>query len=487
MIAGVEHIVRHARHRLAVALPAMLRQELGKQLGFLDRHRAHQDGLTAAVAVDDLFDDRLVLLFRGPIDLVVLVLAHHRPVGRDLRHIHLVDVEEFLRLGGRRPGHAGELVVEAEVVLDGDRGQGLVLGLDVDPVLGLDRLVQAFRQPPAVHHPPGEFVDQHDLAVAHDVVAIALIEHVGAQGLVDVVHHRDVGRVVESGRAVGQVAGRFQHLLDGLRSGLGEQGLLLLLVVLEGCGILDQLLHQQIHGPVEVRAVLGGSGDDQRRARLVDQDRVDLVDDPEVMAALDHLAGVIDQVVAQIVEAEFVVGAVGDVGGVGALALALREAIDDHPDVEAEETIDPAHPFGVARGQIVVDGDQVHALAGDGVEIGRQGGDQGLALARAHLGDSAFVQHHAADHLHVVMPLAQAPHRRLADHREGLVHHRFQGLPLGVAGPEFVGLGAQRVVGEGRDLRLQGVDRRHLAQHRADLAVVGRAEDFFQVEHERSG
>ena len=88
-------------------------------------------------------------------------------------------------------------------------------------------------------------------------------------------------------------------------------------------GSLISSLHQQVDGPVELRAVLGRAGDDQRRARLVDQDRVHLVDDREVVAALDHLAGVIDQVVAQVVEAELVVGAVGDVGVVGALALAL--------------------------------------------------------------------------------------------------------------------------------------------------------------------
>ena len=50
----------------------------------------------------------------------------------------------------------------------------------------------------------------------------------------------------------------------------------------------------------------------------------DFVDYREVVAALDHFAGVVDQVVAQVVEAELVVGAVGDVGLVGALALRLR-------------------------------------------------------------------------------------------------------------------------------------------------------------------
>ena len=42
-------------------------------------------------------------------------------------------------------------------------------------------------------------------------------------------------------------------------------------------------------------------------------------------------------VVAQIVEAVFVVGAVGDVAGVRGLALVVVEAVDDHADAHAEE------------------------------------------------------------------------------------------------------------------------------------------------------
>ncbi len=55
---------------------------------------------------------------RRTIDLVVLVLAADRHVGRDLDHVEAVDLGEFRRLGHRRAGHAGELRVQAEIVLD---------------------------------------------------------------------------------------------------------------------------------------------------------------------------------------------------------------------------------------------------------------------------------------------------------------------------------------------------------------------------------
>src|SRR3712207_9228993 len=65
-------------------------------------------------------------------------------------------------------------------------------------------------------------------------------------------------------------------------------------------------------------------------------------------------------VVAQVVEAELVVGAVGDVAGV--LLTAVRRALagEDHADREAEEAVHPTHPLGVALGPGVVDGDHVH-------------------------------------------------------------------------------------------------------------------------------
>ena len=79
----------------------------------------------------------------------------------------------------------------------------------------------------------------------------------------------------------------------------------------------------------------------------------------------------------------------------------------DDADGEAEEIVDLAHPLGVALGEVVVDGDDVHAAAGERVEIDRQRGDQRLAFAGLHLGDLAFVQDHAADQLHVEMALAE--------------------------------------------------------------------------------
>ncbi len=81
-------------------------------------------------------------------------------------------------------------------------------------------------------------------------------------------------------------------------------------------------------GEPAVRLARGGARDDERRAGLVDEDRVDLVDDREVVAALHHVGGLPRHVVAKVVEAELVVRAVGDVGRV--LLPALHGSLAGH-------------------------------------------------------------------------------------------------------------------------------------------------------------
>ena len=115
----------------------------------------------------------------------------------NFQHFEIVDVLELVGLGRRGAGHAGELLVHAEIILERDRGERLVLRLDRLMLLGLERLMQAFRIAPARHHAAGELVDDDDLAVAHDVVLVALEQLVRAQRLIDVVHDRDVLDVVE--------------------------------------------------------------------------------------------------------------------------------------------------------------------------------------------------------------------------------------------------------------------------------------------------
>src|ERR1700733_2678497 len=92
---------------------------------------------------------------------------------------------------------------------------------------------------------------------------------------------------------------------------------------------------------VDLVILVGGffarAGNNQRSARFVHQDGVDLVHDREVVAALGAILQPELHVVAQIVEAVFVVGAVSNVGVVVGATLLIVQVVHDDADRHAEE------------------------------------------------------------------------------------------------------------------------------------------------------
>ena len=212
-------------------------QELREVLRDLDGDRPDEHRLALLVALPDVVEHRVVLRFLGLEDVVVLVVARDLHVRRDLDDMQVVDLDELLLLGLRGTGHPGELLVEAEVVLERDRRERDVLLLDRHALLGLDRLVEAFRPAAAFHDPARELVDDLDLAFLDDVVDVALEERLRLQRLVQVVHVLHVAGVVEVLDP--------ERALDLVDRGLGRRDRLELLVVevvgARALGLVDAL------------------------------------------------------------------------------------------------------------------------------------------------------------------------------------------------------------------------------------------------------
>ncbi len=482
VLLGVEHLVRQL----------FLVQQVRQVFRGLDRRGADQHRLPALVAFADIADHGVVALLGRLEDLILEVLALGRLVGRDHDHFQAVDLLEFIGFGVGRAGHAGQLLVHPEVVLERDRRQRLVFLLDGDAFLGLDRLVQAVGPAAARHQAAGEFVDDDDLVVLHHVVLVAMEQAVRAQRGVQMVHQRDVLRRVQRFALADQAQLR-HDLLGLLVARFGQVDLVRLLVDVVVARLLDagavrllladlalEQLRDAVHALVQVGMVLRLARDDQRGARLVDQDRVDLVDDRIVQRPLHALTRVVDHVVAQVVEAEFVVGAVGDVAVVGRLLLVVRHLRQVDANRQPEEVVQPAHPLGIALRQVVVDRDHVHALAGQRVQVDRQRRGQGLALAGTHLRDLVVVQHHAADQLHVEMAHLHHAFAGLAADREGFGQQRLERFAAGVALAELFGHAAQLVVRQRFELRLQRVDPLDCPSILFDQPLVTAAEDFLE-------
>ena len=195
-------------------------------------------------------------------------------------------------------------------------------------------------------------------------------------------------------------------------------------------------------------------------------------------STLDQLAGVDGHVVPQVVEAELVVGAVGDIRLIGGLLGRTHDPVDDQAHGQAHEAVHLAHPLAVALCQVVVDGDDVDALSGQGVEVSGQGGYQGLAFTGLHFGDTALVKDDAADELDPVGAHAQHPPGRLPAGSKGLGQDIVQRLTVLETLLKFGGLGLQLLVCQGLVLLLQRFDLIHQRRDGLDFALGGGPEDF---------
>ncbi len=315
-------------------------------------------------------------------------------------------------------------------------------------------------------------------------------QHLRLERLLDVVQGRPVLGLIEIAAAQ-----QLLHFRDAL---FGEGGAAVLLVdgVIAGGVAFARLFaldlfaaHQLGDDAVDLVILVGGffarSGNDQRRARFVDQDGVHFVDDREVVAALDAILQAELHVVAQIVEAVLVVGAVGDVAGVALAALLVVQIVHDNADRHAQELVDPAHPLGVALGQIIVDGDDVHALPAQGVQVDGQRRDQRFSFTGSHFSDFAAVQDHSADQLHIEMPHVQDAPARFAADGEGFDQQVIERFAIGDALLEFDGFLGEFGVGKLLDRRLEIVNGGDDWTDPLNFAFVPGPEDFRQylVDH----
>ena len=147
-------------------------QQGREHFGFLHRRCAHQNRPAQLVDLGRFqghgppFGSLIFVHLVGPIG------AGSHPVGGHNRHFEFVGFLELHLLGFGRAGHARQAGIEQEEVLIGDAGQGLGFRLNRQGFLGFDRLVLAIAPAAPRHHPAGEFIHDHRIAFAHDVVDV---------------------------------------------------------------------------------------------------------------------------------------------------------------------------------------------------------------------------------------------------------------------------------------------------------------------------
>ena len=110
MEAGVEYLV----------FDTLRSQELTEEFGLFNRHGPDKNWLSLAGLFGDRLGDPLKFVVSVLVKRVFLIDPCNRDVGRNCDDIHLVDLMELGRLGRCRTGHAPQLWIHPEIILESD-------------------------------------------------------------------------------------------------------------------------------------------------------------------------------------------------------------------------------------------------------------------------------------------------------------------------------------------------------------------------------
>src|SRR3989338_5444586 len=95
-------------------------------------------------------------------------------VGGNHDYVESVDFQEFFRGSRRSAGHAGELFVKTEIVLESYGAGSAGLFLNLYPFLGLDGLMNTFAPAAARLQAAGKGINYYHLPVFNNVVLVPL-------------------------------------------------------------------------------------------------------------------------------------------------------------------------------------------------------------------------------------------------------------------------------------------------------------------------
>ena len=146
------------------------------------------------------------------------------------------------------------------------------------------------------------------------------------------------------------------------------------------------------------------TGDNQRSTGVVNQYRVDLIDDGIVVLTLYKVFRADSHVVTQVVETEFVVRTERDVCQVCLTArVGVRLMAVDTIHAQSVEHIKRSHPFGVTFGEVIIHGNHVYTVSGQCVEEYRESSHQCFTFTGCHFRNLTFVQNDTTEELYIVV------------------------------------------------------------------------------------
>src|SRR3989338_5373531 len=107
-----------------------------------------------------------------------MIQADDGAVGRNHNNIQPVNFQKFLSRSQGGTGHARELLVKSEIVLEGNRAGRTSFFFNFSPLFGLDGLMNPFRPASARLEPPGERIYNNNFSL-FNLIILALFQLLG--------------------------------------------------------------------------------------------------------------------------------------------------------------------------------------------------------------------------------------------------------------------------------------------------------------------
>ena len=304
----------------------------------IDIDGTHQHRLPLGMSLLHRVNNGVYLLRLSLVYRILQILTDHGTVGGNLDDIHAIDLAEFIFLRKCGTCHTAFLLEQIKEILEGDGCQCLGLPLYLHLFLCLDGLMQTIGISSAGHDTPCKLIHDQYLIILHHIILIAEHQIMCAKSQDDIVLDLQILRI----RIVLNVE-EFLHLLHALCGKVDHLILLVndevprLLLLHAHNGVqLGQILHilaplqlagQNITHFIERGGFTALTGNDQRGPGLIDQHGVDLVDDGIVQTAEHQLLLINHHIISQIIEAQFIIGHIGNVAIIGLLPLLLRHGV----------------------------------------------------------------------------------------------------------------------------------------------------------------
>ena len=232
----------------------------------------------------------------------------------------------------------------------------MVFFVDAYAFFGFNSLVNTFAPTTAFQDTPGELIDNLYVAGINDVILVAAIQLFSPQC------HRQLVNQVLLNSVVQVVKTKFFFNFFDTKFSRNNNALVFFYFVVN---ITLQDTNNGRELVIHVCCVSDATRNNERCTRFVNEDAVYFVNNGEVMTTLHLVIKRSSHVVAQVVEAEFVVSSVRDVTCIINALFRRRLATsgNNKTNIESHELMNATHPFSVESRQVIVDRDDMHAIA----------------------------------------------------------------------------------------------------------------------------